>query len=252
MENLLEKYFDRYTILARIMPGFAALTPAIIYVYLQYNFFNINGVGIASIFIIAVITLIARISRDLGKKREDKLFKEMGAPPTTILLRYSDSEIDCLTKDRYHLFLNNNIPNLNLPLNLNDELEDIVGNDEKYTSAIRWLRNKTRNKKDYPLVFKDNVNYGFVRNLYGLKSSSLLLYTGLFILELIRCLNIKSKEAFILLLSKGFINVLSQISIGLILIFFTIFIFIFYINKKMFISSAKAYARSLLEVCESI
>lgn len=252
MEKILEKYFDRYTILARIMPGFAVLVPFIIFIYLKYNFFDIKGMGLAAILITSLIAVLAKISRDLGKKKEDKLFKELGAPFTTILLRYSDTEIDSITKDRYHLILNNNIPNLNLPLNLNDELLDIKKSDDKYSSATRWLRNKTRDKKIYPLVFKDNVNYGFVRNLLGLKFPAIVFYMLLFIFEFMKTFSIENTTSFISVFDKGFFWILSNMNISLFLILSTGIILILFVNKNMLISSAKAYARSLLEACENI
>ena len=234
------------------MPGFAVLMPFLIFIYLKYNFFNLKGLGLAGILIVSLIAVLARISRNLGKKKEDKLFLELGAPLTTILLRYSDDEIDSVTKDRYHLILNNNIPNLSLPLTLNDELVDIKKSDDKYASATRWLRNKTRDGKLYPLIFKDNVNYGFVRNLLGLKSPALVFYILLFILEFMKTFNIKNKASLISIFNNGLIWILSNITISLFLILFTIIILVLFVNKSMLISSAKAYARSLLEACENI
>lgn len=74
MEKLLEKYFDRYTILARIMPGFAVLMPFLIFIYLKYNFFNLKGLGLAGILIVSLIAVLARISRNLGKKKRINCF----------------------------------------------------------------------------------------------------------------------------------------------------------------------------------
>ena len=46
--------------------------------------------------------------------------------------------------------------------------------DEIYDAATRLLVGKTRDRKAYPFVYRDNVNYGFCRNLYGLRSLGII------------------------------------------------------------------------------
>ena len=41
--------------------------------------------------------------------------------------------------------------------------------DEIYEAATRLLIGKTRDTKTYPLVYKENVSYGFCRNLYAMR-----------------------------------------------------------------------------------
>ena len=41
--------------------------------------------------------------------------------------------------------------------------------DEIYEACVTLLREKTRDKKQFPLVFDENCSYGFRRNLWGLK-----------------------------------------------------------------------------------
>ena len=41
--------------------------------------------------------------------------------------------------------------------------------DAKYAEAVRALRDATRDGGRFPLVFAENVSYGFRRNLWGLK-----------------------------------------------------------------------------------
>ena len=41
--------------------------------------------------------------------------------------------------------------------------------DTKYEQAVTSLRAATRDRAKFPLVFAENVNYGFRRNLWGLK-----------------------------------------------------------------------------------
>ena len=41
--------------------------------------------------------------------------------------------------------------------------------DAKYGEAVTSLREATRDRARFPLVFAENANYGFRRNLWGLK-----------------------------------------------------------------------------------
>jgi hypothetical protein len=41
--------------------------------------------------------------------------------------------------------------------------------DSYYESAIKWLLEKTRDKKKYSMIFKENMGYGFRRNYLGIR-----------------------------------------------------------------------------------
>lgn len=41
--------------------------------------------------------------------------------------------------------------------------------DEQYAAVTRELRRLTRDRKRFPLVYRELTNYGFARNLYGCK-----------------------------------------------------------------------------------
>ena len=82
-------------------------------------------------------------------------------------MTHGDRNIDRLTKVRYHAFLSDRIDGWSAPSQV-DEAQDPVTAELVYDSAVRWLREMTRDRKRYGLVFKENVSYGFRRNLYGL------------------------------------------------------------------------------------
>ena len=50
--------------------------------------------------------------------------------------------------------------------------------DDAYEAAIARLRELTREVEKYPLVFKENVSYGFRRNLWALKPTGIFLSIG--------------------------------------------------------------------------
>ena len=50
-----------------------------------------------------------------------------------------------------------------------EEAQNPAGADQLYEAAVSFLREATRDTSKFPLVFAENVNYGFRRNLWGLK-----------------------------------------------------------------------------------
>src|SRR5947208_9959356 len=54
-----------------------------------------------------------------------------------------------------------------------EEAADPEGADQRYEACVRFLRNATRDRSTFPLVFAENVNYGFRRNLWGMRSAGI-------------------------------------------------------------------------------
>ena len=50
-----------------------------------------------------------------------------------------------------------------------------LGADQHYEVAISFLREITRDTSKFPLVLAENINYGFRRNLWGLKAYGLVI-----------------------------------------------------------------------------
>ena len=102
----------------------------------------------------------------------------MGRKPTTQLLRHRDKSIEAVTKRRYHSFLGAKI---NEPFPDKDqEADNPEAADEVYQSGVRWLLNHTRpdDGKNFDLIFKENVAYGFRRNALGMKPFGLIVSIG--------------------------------------------------------------------------
>jgi hypothetical protein len=55
------------------------------------------------------------------------------------------------------------------------EADDQAAADTFYEACGTWLRANTRDAKKFPLLFGENVGYGFRRNLFGLKWTALVL-----------------------------------------------------------------------------
>jgi hypothetical protein len=115
-----------------------------------------------------IILLLAQIARDRGKQREPELYQMWGGKPSVSLLRSSDSRIDEYTKDRYRAYIRAQLPNTPLP-DAAEEARDPTAADRVYESVTTWLLTQTRDTKRFPLLFRENISFGFRRNLWGLK-----------------------------------------------------------------------------------
>jgi hypothetical protein len=83
-------------------------------------------------------------------------------------LRRSDDRLEANTKQRYYSFLEAQVPGWTAPT-LHEEETDPRATDQRYGSAVRWLLEYTRDTERFPLVFAENISYGFRRNALGLK-----------------------------------------------------------------------------------
>ncbi|MBA4105113.1 MAG: hypothetical protein C0485_05090 [Pirellula sp.] len=107
--------------------------------------------------------LAAQLGRDLGKQKEPELWLAWGGKPTTQLMRHRDRQLDAITKQRYHNKIAHLIP-ITIPTPDVEMAEPGIA-DDTYDSCVIWLISRTRSTSNYPLLFKENVNYGFRRNL---------------------------------------------------------------------------------------
>src|SRR5215471_7149337 len=116
--------------------------------------------------------LIAQLGRDLGKKKEPGLFERWKGKPTTYMLRHRGT-LNKAIRARYHeklsIFLRIIIPDAK------QEEADPAAADEIYDSCVIYLREKTRDPEKFRLVFSDNIDYGFRRNLWAMKPAGVIL-----------------------------------------------------------------------------
>lgn len=55
-----------------------------------------------------------------------------------------------------------------------EEANDPAEADKVYSAAVVWLIGQTRDIKRFPLIFKENVSYGFHRNTFGMRPAGIL------------------------------------------------------------------------------
>ena len=165
------KALDAYTLKARYYPTSIVVVPLCLLVLSlaagQLDLWRSLGVALVSGLGLAFV--MDQIGRDGGRKRQPLLFESWGGPPTTLILRHSHGSIDKHTKARYHRTLSELLPDLELP-NEDEETQNPGQADAVYASCTEFLKENTRDHERFPLVFQENSNYGFRRNLWGMKA----------------------------------------------------------------------------------
>lgn len=160
---------DSYALRARFFPAALVLLPAFLGIFAWFPFDSLAGKSaVAAISLAAVAMLLSHLARDLGKRRESDLFQSWDGPPTTRFLRHRDRTLPEETKARYLARIIELVPGIELPSSRSERARPDRA-DGIYASSVDWLREKTRDRSKFPLVFEENVNYGFRRNLWAMR-----------------------------------------------------------------------------------
>jgi hypothetical protein len=165
--------FDSYARQARLFPGLLTVFPPLTVVLAWFPMLLLSNLGTALLTLATscgLLYALGSLARTLGKNVEARLLKEWGGWPTTINLRFS-GPLEKPTLTRYHGFLGRNVPGLTMPSE-DEERGNPGAADGVYASAVKWLKEETR--KGFPLVDKENAQYGFRRNLRGMRPIGIL------------------------------------------------------------------------------
>lgn len=168
----MTSFYDHYSFRARLQPAFIALLP----VALGAMAWALPGAkwitAIWSLLGAAGFTFfLANLARNRGKSIEPALWKAWDGSPAVRFLRHR-GDSNSVLRERWHLKLEK-LLGRRMPTQLEEE-NDPTAADAVYEAATRLLIGKTYDQKAYPFVFRDNVNYGFCRNLYGLRGLGLI------------------------------------------------------------------------------
>jgi hypothetical protein len=115
---------------------------------------------------------LAVMARNKGKQLESQLWAVWGGPPTTQLLRHSGVG-NPISRERWHKQL---ARLLGQPFpTAEEESANPPLADDVYQAAVKLLIGRTRDEKRFPLVYRENVHYGFCRNLYAMKPTGIVI-----------------------------------------------------------------------------
>jgi hypothetical protein len=173
MIKILPK-FDKDTLFARLFPAIIAAAPAIALAWAVVSGREVKIIqAIAGTALTVLLMVFADVARRRGKAIEPRLIERMRGLASTTMLRHRDEMFDGQTKARMHAFLANKLSEA-APTSF-EEAADADAADGFYKRAGDWLRENTRDKKKFDILFNENVTYGYRRNLYALKWPALFL-----------------------------------------------------------------------------
>lgn len=174
----MKNYFlDPYVRRARLQPALLVALPVALAVFAWFpSEATVAGAVWSLVVWSGGTALIAQMARGPGRAKEPKLFALWRGKPTTRLLRHRDSRNRVLLEHR-HNKLCALLPNVSIP-SAAEEAADPAAADAAYETCTVFLLEKTRSREHFPLVFEANCDYGFRRNLWGMKPLAVLLATA--------------------------------------------------------------------------
>lgn len=246
----LSNVFDYYVINARIKVALFISFPAIITIIVWLpQALNWGATIVTLLVTFGCFSFFSNMISNLGNDLQIKLYKLWGGEPSTIILRHCDKTIDPYTKERLHNWLESHIDGLQLPCD-KEENEDPEDADSRYASAIYFLREYTRDRKKYPLIYHDLVSYGFSRNLLAVKPLGVFIAISVLLANLfIFKIEFHMIETFLTSIkSHEFIALKFLLSSSVTVLF--LIIYLLQINQKHVQKRAMRYAKSLVSVCD--
>jgi hypothetical protein len=164
--SIVGSFLDGYSRRARLAPVFLVALPAL-------------GLGLALIPSLSawhklwpllagggLLALVDQLGRDAGRRLQPGLWSSWGGAPATAMLRHTESSNPVLLARRHRKL--ETLMGESLPTE-QEERADPVAADHAYEAAVAFVIQRTRSREIFPLVFTENRNYGFRRNMLGLR-----------------------------------------------------------------------------------
>lgn len=164
-----------YKLFARVLPMYLTLLPAGLAAQVWIGG---NSIATGAITLLGgplcLAFLLAEFGRDAGYRKQERLWELWGGPPTTQLLRHRNGAVNPVVRTRVHKKLHKLMPDITLPTR-EEEAADPTAADHVYEACVQHLIGRTRDRARFRLLYKENVSYGFRRNLWALKPLGLVL-----------------------------------------------------------------------------
>lgn len=157
-------WLDDYERRARLVPGLLLVAPVAIVVLM----FSLKGnpvvAGIVgSLTAFGAPVVLANVVRHRGLAVQDDLWQAWGGKPTNQLLQTGPSGRRDHWRAAVEAVSGQTLPTPGQP-----------DPDGHYDAAVATVISDTRDPKHFKLVFNENRNYGYERNLYGLRKLGLI------------------------------------------------------------------------------
>lgn len=245
MSKLIDLAKDPYERKARLTPGLLVILPVLVPMLCVYGPRNVLITSVVALLAsCGAMFALASIARVEGRKLETKLVKQWGGMPTTLALRHRDPFLDKVTKGRYHRLITEKL-GIEVPSQADEEQNPDLA-DDTYIGATKLLRERTRSNNQ--LLLKENIAYGFHRNMVAMKSAGLITsIAGIIFGLVLGKILLPSRPYLILqnLLSPGLAS-----GITLLTSFAMLLAWLMYFNRDAVKSIGFVYAERLFECLE--
>ncbi|OQM74046.1 hypothetical protein BFN67_23010 [Pseudaminobacter manganicus] len=161
-------FLDTYSIKARLFPALVAMAPALS-LFLMAGSWTDPGFpeAITAMTIGVLFFAAADLARRAGKHVEARMLKATGGRHENRELTFEDTTIEQATKARYREFLAAQV-GIAAPTR-ESETQDSAAARSFYAACYDYLRLNTYDTEKFRILFNENIAYGYLRNLLGLK-----------------------------------------------------------------------------------
>ena len=164
---------DGYERKARLYPALLLFMPVAVVVGCGLGTSVSRAEAVCAVVVsCGALLLLAQIARDAGKRKERSLFDRWGGVPSVCIFRHVDARMDAITKARRHKRMSGLVKEAKAP-SADEETADPIAADGVYTAWSTYIRVNTRDTRKYALLFQENINYGYRRNLWGLRPTGI-------------------------------------------------------------------------------
>ena len=245
MIGVLNSLFDPYDRKARLAPALLCGLPLFVSVVLLIPEVGAIWAAVGGLVLYCGgATFLVQVGRDRGKVLEPKLYASWGGKPSVAMLRHADTRIRASTKNRYRAFLQRVVPELALA-SAEDERANPEEAEDGYESANSWLLARTRDRERFGLLFRENINYGFRRNVWALRPWAFGLEAVAIVMVGVVTLESWTGELPTTIRAVG-VEVWASLALTVVHGFF----FVFKIREGWVRITAEAYAQQLLAACD--
>lgn len=233
---------DIYNLRAQLLPAVIGIAPAIAFAAISISWSELSLPQVIATAAVAVLFVAASdLARRMGKRFERKMFASTGGRPIMTLLRHADPTLEPRTKDRYRDYLAKQLGEA--PPAADDEARVPVAADAFYDRCGVWLREHTRDKAKFRILFEENMTYGFRRNLYGLR------WPGLALNALVVAICVYLLSPFGIWMSE---TTRTEIFAVLTIAAIHAVYFLFFVTRRSVEEASDQYARQLVLSCEGV
>lgn len=249
VQELFSRVLDPYELRARLQPGLLVLFPLIAYFVCIMGPKHPLLTTLASVLAaIGGPYALGNFSRTYGQRAQEELFQEWGGSPSVQLLRHRDKNHSSITTQSYHDLAKSKL-GISLP-SAEEEMSNQTAADAAYGDVVDKLRNLTRDKKKFPLVFNELTHYGFNRNCYGMRFIGVAVSLISLSLVVIRMRPSEWKGFYGFTAAVDTIQANEALAAGIAGLF--LLLWLFHFGKRTVRQSAFSYAFRLLESLQAI